>query len=732
MRNRKPTMQLRDFSKAHFLGPSSIAISLSLLASTALAGDAHKWHPHLEVGGKFSNSRNIGETTVFVPLFQNETTLLFGDVRGRFDNNSSEEINVGAGVRKLFNDQFIIGGYGFYDLRNSEYGHQFQQITLGAEVLTEAFELRGNVYLPIGTTEYSSAAGDTVALSGSSILFTEGQERALQGFDAEIGVKVPWTSLTEDGTDALRLYAGGYHFDDAGVDAISGPRFRAEYTLADLVTPGSRLSINAEYQHDSPRGSQTFFGAKLRLPLYGTAQPAGTLSPLEHRMTDTIQRDVDIVSSVGAYGSTSVGVDAATGRKLSDVKVVEASDETTLRAGIEGAEAGDIIFVQGPTGGIDLTSPISLRAGQSVGSGFNVIHPQTRRTASFGGALQLHGLNADQNMVHMTSDTSLSGFEITGGRHAVFADGADNVHISNLHIHDISGSAINVMNSDEVSISNIAMREVAYDDDSKFQNSNPNGKENGVGLRLYNVTDVNVAQVDMNRVAMGTLFNKVRNANIDGLSITSTQNEGFVFHNVQNAVIENVAIETLGQDAMAFVVSGNITVRNASTKHLPNPEYGWSSGINITDYTGDPEVDEATRASANKNYSFENISIDGAEGHGLYIQGIDDLALKDVTITNIGQNGMFLNMWEGMSNVSLENVVIDGTGTTGIYHAMGQMKNISGDLTIRNTPTLCQTMAFTGEDFLTQEPGNELRVNGKLITPEMMATREAFNQLCAQ
>ncbi|MFS8182864.1 inverse autotransporter beta domain-containing protein [Pseudovibrio denitrificans] len=706
----------------------------SLLASTALAEEGRKWAPHLEIGGKFSKHRNIGETNIFVPLFQNNETLVFGDVRGRFDNDSSQELNVGVGARYLWESTLIFGAYGFYDHRNSPLGNKFNQITLGAEVLTEHFDLRGNLYLPFGKTSYSELSASAAQLSGSSILFQEGAENALKGFDAEVGVKVPWANLTKDGSDALRLYAGGYNFWDKGVESVYGPRFRAEYSINDIITPGSRLSFNAEYQYDDVRGAQTFVGARLRLPLSTfTESEASKLTPLEQRMTETIVRDVDIVSSVGAYGATSVGVDADSGADLSNLNVVAAQDEVSLQSGLDAAEAGQITVLTGGASKIDVAATISLNEGQSVGSTFEVMNPHTKQVVVFGETVEVHGTDSSLDVFEMHNNTKLENLKISGGRHAVNADGKNNVSLENVEITGTTGSAVNVMNGTGLSMSNIVMSEIGFKDTVGFQNGDPNNKVNGVGVRLYKVSDVDIENLDMTEVSMGTMFNNVRDVEIDGYSLHSSKYEGLLFHNVVGADLKNITIENNGKDALAFVVSGDISVKNASIKHLsdfnPDPADGWASGVNVTDYSGDPELGYPFPDGVNQNYTFEDVTIEGMNGHGMYLQGVSDVTLKNVDLLNVAQYGLFLGGFPGLTDVSLDDVVIDGAGQNGMYLAMMQLKNFNGDLTIKNTPSKCQP-PFWGSDFLSQDPGNEFRVNGEVVTEAMFATTDSLAEFC--
>ncbi|HBU97481.1 MAG TPA: hypothetical protein DEF21_06205, partial [Thalassospira lucentensis] len=65
-----------------------------LFSSTILAASgAHaqtqeepeKWGPHIDLEGKAGTNRNLGETDLFIPLWQDDDTLSFGSIRARMD-----------------------------------------------------------------------------------------------------------------------------------------------------------------------------------------------------------------------------------------------------------------------------------------------------------------------------------------------------------------------------------------------------------------------------------------------------------------------------------------------------------------------------------------------------------------------------------------------------------------------------------------------------------------------
>lgn len=57
------------------------------------------YRPNVVVGGKLGSQRDIGETSIIIPLAQTETSILYGDYRIRDESGSGMESNIGIGYR---------------------------------------------------------------------------------------------------------------------------------------------------------------------------------------------------------------------------------------------------------------------------------------------------------------------------------------------------------------------------------------------------------------------------------------------------------------------------------------------------------------------------------------------------------------------------------------------------------------------------------------------------------
>ena len=148
--------------------------------------------------------------------------MTFLNIRGQlqFDNTDVHEYNIGLGHRHMFTD-WILGGYGYFDHRNTQLNNAYRQFTGGLELMSVDWAFRMNGYLPENKTE-TDASGATVSVirPGDQIkVQIDGlvQEKALPGLDGEVGylLPIPWKAYTAV-FDETRVYAGGYHFLGGG------------------------------------------------------------------------------------------------------------------------------------------------------------------------------------------------------------------------------------------------------------------------------------------------------------------------------------------------------------------------------------------------------------------------------------------------------------------------------------------------------------------------------------
>jgi len=414
------------------------AIALAVILAAALPAQAdqsvpsvNKWSPYIDLGGKIGNKRDIGEADLFLPLVQNNNSMLFADVRTRFDNDSGHEGNFGLGLRHMLSNGWNIGGYAYFDRRKSAYDNYFNQITLGAEALSLDWDLRANAYVPVGKRTRSASALSTATLSGTSVTLRGGEEKSLGGFDAEAGWRIPL--FDANAGQQLRLYGGGYHFTANGVADVTGPRARLEYTLDQMpeLWPGARLSLGLQVQHDDPRGTQTFASLSLRVPLevFAGHRDRPALTAQERRMLDPVVRDVDVVSGTRFTAPETVTA-LADGTPFSVVNSTSTSD---LNAALSGAGSGSTVLLAGT---FNMTTSTILQTGQTVigGGSVGVRAPSGRTAALTLPGATISAVTPDSSpytgaAVQMANDSTIDGLTVNLNR--TLGSGAIGVYVVN-------------------------------------------------------------------------------------------------------------------------------------------------------------------------------------------------------------------------------------------------------------------------------------------------------------
>jgi len=355
-----------------------------------------KWSSHIELELRKGNRRNLTESELFLPISQNENSLLFADIRGMQDNNQNQEGNIGIGYRKITENGFlgkdwVLGSYAFLDIRNTEADNKFVQGTVGLEALSEHLDIRANFYAPQAKEkDVSGTANVTGTVVGTQLrVIGTGniKERALPGLDFEIGYKLP---ILENTIDAVKIYGGGYYFDANDYRTVAGPRGRLELQWQDFMGMGddTRLTLGAEIQHDRVRQTTAFGMARLRIPLYNINKrpPDNTLTAIERRMTERVIRDVDIVNGVqegtGQIVDEAAGI-LVNGTTVTDVTLLDATDN--VAADITAAGAGSIVILDGSQGQIDLNAGIVMQPNQAIiGGGIPIAGLNSRVTGTIG------------------------------------------------------------------------------------------------------------------------------------------------------------------------------------------------------------------------------------------------------------------------------------------------------------------------------------------------------------
>jgi len=397
-------------------------------------------------------------TDLFAPLVSKRNDLVFVDLRGQFLDGGGAEGNLGLAYRHMFDNSFIVGTYGFYDVKRSANENTFHQAALGIELLSDIFDVRWNGYLPEGGS--AEAAQATAVVSNGNLVVQNNIERAYYGTDAEVGVllwRFPGWCDSE-----VRAFAGGYHFDTNSptAEAISGPRIRAELRSFDLpfLAIDSRMTVGFQYQYDGVRESQTAATVGIRMPFGLDRHRRRKMMPLERRMTDVIVRDVDVVAATTPKpNGQEDAVHAVYEFEIGSVTVLDAKTDD-IQDAVANATT-DSVIIDGRNGNIELDDPIEVQFGQRLlGGGLRVKGGDTGIQAIFGSPVRLTGSDATEAVI-LTADYSIiSGFDIFGGKHGISSDlpgGLDDligVLIFNNNVTDAADSGFRFGTLDPLSV----------------------------------------------------------------------------------------------------------------------------------------------------------------------------------------------------------------------------------------------------------------------------------------
>jgi hypothetical protein len=257
----------------------SVALILMTLVAAVLvvpanaAQEDRPWTIYFHPGVRFgSDNRTLYIMDFLVPLYQGDKNILFFNPRFTPNDIKGWEVNLGFGYRQLLlDDKLILGANFYYDRRHTGWGTSHEQIGFGLEAMTEinknlAMTARFNYYIPMsdaivtdgisGTFNGYYLRDDGIYGLYDNATLTRTVEEPLEGFDAELGFRVPYVSNYVE----TWAYAGGYHYWGDYVKNVNGFTARLELVPTDFV----RLAY--EYRNDNVAGGQHYGEVMFEVP----------------------------------------------------------------------------------------------------------------------------------------------------------------------------------------------------------------------------------------------------------------------------------------------------------------------------------------------------------------------------------------------------------------------------------------------------------------------------------
>ncbi len=651
---------------------------------------ASLWEPAVDFSLKTGNQRTLGSINIMSPIVQDDKQLIFGDLRTVISDQDTLEGNIGVGYRRIMDNDVILGGYAFFDARRTEHNNSFYQGTVGLEAIGEKWDGRVNLYTPIGNERKLAYTGATTAsVVGTQLFVQDGRvfETAMSGYDVELGHALPGLDNVPY-LDDVYAYMARYKFHGDNVGDVDG--FRAR-TRADF---GDWLRLGVEYQFsDEVRGDSVFAEVRVRMPFSGWSEASKKrtkLTPIQRRMMEPIQRDVDIVTqaeplvapvaALAADGTQSnvyfVDNTAAAGGDGS-----EANPFDTLAAAQAAAGAYDTVYVlrgDGMITNMDAGFTLDDVGQRLLGSGIAL----TVDTSSI--LLPDSALNIDLS--------SLSGYAIksasvapvitnTGGDGVTVT--ADNAEVAGITVDNAAGNGVFVTNADDARLHSLtatgnATHGVYVDVDATTINmvsiadvtASTNGSrgilvetDNAGVIETVNVsnstTNTNVLRgVNVQSVNAGS---RIGTVNVSGVMANNNTDSGISVGASTGGLVENAVIDSI-----------------SATSNTSRGIHVFSTG--------------SSGASNVNNVTVSNSSITLSGTYGISIDGdasdnIGQVNLLNTSTTFSARSGIQVVTEAQISDVFITDVTASNNTQAGIVIQPTNSGQITGDVTIRGSVT---------------------------------------------
>ncbi|TPJ79051.1 right-handed parallel beta-helix repeat-containing protein [Mesorhizobium sp. B2-6-2] len=661
---------------------TTVALALSGLA--AHAQDAGLWQPQIRaIIGADSNS-GYSALEGFLPVKQNLESVLFLDVRSKYDFDDGFGQDVGLGIRRIVNPDLMIGGYAYLNIQNDN-SHQFVATTLGLEAITSKYDAHVNVYLPISKDRGSNGIDSTLSLVGNQLLeeisAIDRRTYAAWGIEGEVGVQAP-IDLPEN--QSLRFDIGAYHFADPDGDdhSITGAKAGIEYTIGDIIGAGTSLTFAGEVRNDNRDNTQFAGSIRLTVPFNVPGKSASaddaadlvsTVSPgLRKRLNERVRGDIGVRlenQDKVAGTTTRVAINAATNAAFGKFFFADGDndslglgtigDPTTLDNAVAGAGANGIVVALGGKGNIT-TAGVTLADGQTVIGGGGSVQAKLANgsigTYNFGGGNgTIQGTNAANPVISLANNNTLSGITITGGGDGIFGNNVTGTKLTDVTVDGAGGNGAEFTGtSTGVNASNFTSRNNGLD-----------------GLHIegdgtYNFTGTTLLQ----------------NNGDDGLDITGHGTYTFATVNALDNTDRGITVQGTSSGG-SFTTTGGTISGNGGTAVFIDPitahvvldsitQDGGTSGVVLYNLSGSFTVNGATTIS---NTASAGIVIADSPA---------TIRFGDIDITNVNDDAIRFNGVNAA--VVAGNIVISGLGIgTGIDFSYSQTNFTARSLNLTGT-----------------------------------------------
>ncbi len=606
-----------------------------------------------------------------------------------------------------------VGAWADYDGdEQGLFAHSFAQVGVSGAIKTRRWDLVGNGYFPVGTTDYQQIGPPGFETFFQNVIVLEpGSDSALRGFDATLNMRPAFLGMV-NGTVGV----GGYGYGSELVEYFGGGRVRASMELL------QGMILTAEVNHDD-RFDTT--GVLNFTWMFGVNARGNEYAGLGRDLERTIRNDHIVRTS----GELLVAINPDTGLPYNVIHVNNTADAafgdgtietpfTSLADAEAASMANDVIFVQTGDGTARfMDEGITLKDGQYfLGQGVDHIIPiqdglnYVIETDGVGGVPTISG-SFRGNAVTLADNNTVRGFNIDGtaGRgggmaNGIFGDGftlADDPLVNGI-IEDVSiNNAI---------LSGVSINGIAGDWTFNRVTSTTNGVD---GIFIQNACDPTSVLTFTNNVLDGNGEDGLHLLNYDAETLTISQNQandngrdGIRLENFKNQsgnglTLDLLANETTGNDQFGVhiaggdgnlrILNGNITDNAGGGLRISNwtttnprdmvfigPGLGGTS--NFSNNLGGPGIDILlesgimraliTGTTADNNLIGLQTTSRGV-GTNMFVDVLDNFSFSNNLIDGIravatGGSTQFINIDQPNSIGAFSQLPITGNGLSGI------------------------------------------------------------------
>ena len=569
---------------------------------------------NFRLGGNFGQGipqdRSLYPIEAF-PFVLDENSLYFSDLRffpalNNWANpgNTTFGGNIGFGYR-YYSDSFdrVFGGSVWYDADDTRLLY-FQQLGVSLESYGKLFDYRANAYFPVGQQKQQSSLAlinGSTQFVGNYVSYSQYQTWAvaMTGFDAEVGLSVPWEWARDM---ALRVYGGGYYYADNQNNSITGGSTRVTANIISGLDAQVQVTYDNFYQTRAFLGISWTFG-----PLHFSKLKQDTAFG---RIGDHVTRNYTVVAPERSQLEyVPAAIDPATGKPYTFAHVASGAPNGGTGTvnnpfnTIAAAQAANrsIVFVHAGSVFNGANAGIVLNSGNRIiGDGAGVQNfiavPQLGSLllpqASLASSLPvLNGSLGDS--VVLANNTIFSGFSIrNSGQSGIVGNGVQNVALSNININNAGQDGIRLVNTTgPISIANPTITNafdsginisggsgaIAFSGTTTVQGAGAGGGAPSVNISsLASNGSVTFADLTIgNRFGMGLSINNNNNTGSAG-TVTVTGTTTITNQNASSASALDI------RDSSGSFNFNTVNVLNPSTMAAS----GNSASVNLQNDTG--------------------------------------------------------------------------------------------------------------------------------------------------